>query len=131
MPTGSLEAIRRARRLRSEMTDAERRLWSRLRGQQIRGARFRRQVLIGPYIVDFACLSHRLIIEVDGGQHAQNVSQDEVRTSWLASRGYRVVRYWDNDVLKNTDEVLESIWTSLEIPGPHHPDSPRKPGRDI
>ena len=96
------------------MTDAERRLWSRLRGQRIRGARFRRQVPIGPYIVDFACLRHQLIIEVDGGQHAAAAVQDQARTLWLGSRGYRVLRYWDNDVLQNTEEVLQSIWASLQ-----------------
>ena len=95
------------------MTDAELRLWTRLRVEQIDGYRFRRQVPIGPYVVDFACLKARLVIEVDGGQHVQAKEQDDKRTAWLASQGFRVLRFWDNDVLTQTDGVLEAIRVAL------------------
>jgi len=83
--------IRRARRLRTEMTDAELRLWMRLRCEQIDGYRFRRQVPMGLYVVDLVCLTGRLVIEVDGGQHAQAGERDDRRTAWLASRGFKVL----------------------------------------
>jgi very-short-patch-repair endonuclease len=102
----------RARRLRHDATDAERRLWYRLRSRQINGAKFVRQDPIGPYVVDFACREQRLIVEVDGGQHATD-PRDAVRDSWLSDRGYRVLRFWNNDVLSNTDGVLEAIAAAL------------------
>ena len=95
------------------MTDSELRLWTQLRVVQIDGHRFRRQVPIGPYTVDFACLKARLVIEVDGGQHARAVERDDRRTAWLASQDFRVLRFWDNDVLLNTDGVLETIRAAL------------------
>jgi very-short-patch-repair endonuclease len=95
------------------MTDAEQRLWMRLRADQIPGYRFRRQVPIGPYVVDFACLKARLVIEVDGSQHAKAVERDQQRTAWLASQGFRLLRFWDNDVLSHTDSVLEAIRAAL------------------
>jgi very-short-patch-repair endonuclease len=100
--------ISRARGLRRDATDAERRLWWRLRSRQIDGAKFVRQERIGPYVVDFVCRERRVIIEVDGGQHATDPG-DAVRDSWLSDRGYRVLRFWNNDVLANTEDVLESI----------------------
>jgi very-short-patch-repair endonuclease len=106
-----------ARRLRHGATDAERRLWYRLRSRQINGAKFVRQERIGPYTVDFACREQRLIIEVDGGQHATD-PRDAVRDNWLRDRGYRVLRFWNNDVLSNTNGVLEAIAAALtEIAG--------------
>ena len=102
----------RSRRLRLDATDAERRLWYRLRSRQIDGAKFVRQDPIGPYVVDFACREQRLIIEVDSGQHATD-PRDAVRDKWLADRGYRVLRFWNNDVLANTDGVLEAICAAL------------------
>jgi very-short-patch-repair endonuclease len=114
MPSATGSDIQRARRLRAAMTDAELRLWTRLRAKQIGSHRFRRQVPIGPYIVDFACLKARLVIEVDGSQHAHALEQDLRRATWLASRGYRVLRFWDNDVLIRTDEVLEAIYRALQ-----------------
>lgn len=96
----------RARELRANMTDAERRLWSKLRRKQINGHRFRRQVPIGPYIVDFACLASRLLIEVDGGQHGVDVERDIRRTAWLESQNFRVLRFWNSDVLGNIEGVL-------------------------
>ncbi len=100
------------------MTDAESRLWMRLRREQIPGFRFRRQVPIGTYVADFACLKAHLVIEVDGSQHARDVQQDQRRTAWLASQGYRVLRFWDNEVLLQTDGVVDSIYQTLQKPPP-------------
>src|SRR5581483_5137774 len=99
----------RARALRKNMAEAERKLWGRLRGQQL-GIRFRRQVVLGRYIVDFVCLDPKIIIEVDGSQHADDIHYDELRTKWLESLGYRVLRYWNNEVLQQLDTVLDAIW---------------------
>jgi very-short-patch-repair endonuclease len=98
------------------MTDAEVRLWMELQHQQLGGHKFRRQVAIGPHIVDFACLKQRLLIEVDGGQHNDQTHKtvDVSRDSWLASEGYRVLRFWNHDVLANTESVLEVIWSALQ-----------------
>ncbi len=100
------------RRLRHDATDAERRLWYRLRARQISGAKFVRQEPIGPYVVDLVCREQRLIIEVDGGQHATD-PRDAERENWLRERGYRVLRFWNNDVLANTQGVLEAIAAAL------------------
>ncbi len=102
-----------ARKLRGNQTDAEQRLWSRLRKRQCVGFQFRRQVPIGSYIVDFACLSESLIVEVDGGQHANQREKDAERTRWLEAEEYRVLRFWNHDVLENTDGVVESIEQAL------------------
>jgi len=91
------------------MTDAEQLLWAKLRRDQIDGLAFRKQVPIGPYVADFACLSLKLVIEVDGGQHNERKAQDDKRTAWLEAQGYRVLRFWNNDVLGNIDGVLEAI----------------------
>ena len=99
------------------MTDAERRLWYRLRAHRFEGHKFKRQVPIGPYVVDFACLGRRLVVEVDGGQHAEN-SRDALRDAYLKDEGFRVLRFWNNDVLKNTQVVLEIILNELETPSP-------------
>ncbi|HWN44515.1 MAG TPA: DUF559 domain-containing protein [Thermoanaerobaculia bacterium] len=101
------ERTRHARDLRQNMTDAERRLWRELRGGSL-GARFRRQVPIGPYIVDFASFRQRLVIEIDGGQHLGD-ARDEARDAWLAEQGFRVLRFWNHEVLKNPEGVLEVI----------------------
>jgi very-short-patch-repair endonuclease len=113
MPYASKAEIKRARQLRTAMTDAELRLWMRLRGKQIELQRFRRQVPIGPYVADFLCGAARLIVEVDGGQHTTNSAHDDRRTAWLESQGFKVVRFWDNDVLLDTDSVVDSIRTQL------------------
>ena len=114
----------RARTLRKNMTEAERKLWGRLRGQQL-GIRFRRQAILGRYIVDFVCLDPKIIIEVDGSQHADDVHYDEQRTKWLESLGYRVLRYWNNEVLQQLDIVLEAIWKAcFDFPHPASPPSP-------
>jgi len=101
-------ATSRARRLRKNPTNAELRLWSRLRNKQLAGYGFRRQAPIGPYIVDFVCFSEKLVIEVDGGQHA-GTDKDQRRTDWLKSHGFRVLRFWNHDVLGNTNGVVDTI----------------------
>lgn len=106
-----------ARRLRRDMTDAERRLWSRLRAHQL-GVHFRRQVPLERYVLDFVCFQARLVIEVDGGQHAQSEA-DKLRDAWLKEKGFRVLRFWNNDVLGNTEGVLVTIMQALgETPPP-------------
>jgi very-short-patch-repair endonuclease len=84
-----------------------------LRGKQIDGFRFRRQHPLGPYVVDFFCPTARLIVEVDGGQHAKRSATDAQRTAWLEARGYRVLRFWNNDTLSNTEGVLLTILAAL------------------
>ena len=102
-----------ARSLRLRSTDAERQLWRHLRDRQLAGYKFRRQRPIGRYIVDFICMEHRLIVEVDGGQHDWNAGADRLRTEVLTASGYRVIRFWNNDVLSNTDGVLQQILHAL------------------
>ena len=98
----------RSRQLRSNQTGAEKKLWWRLRNRQVVGCKFVRQEPVGPYICDFVCREHRLVIEVDGGQHAESAA-DEKRDHWLTSHNYRVMRFWNNEVLKNIEGVLETI----------------------
>ena len=103
--------------LRREMTDAERKLWSVLRNPQLGGAKFRRQQPIGPFIADFVCQERRLIVEADGGQHAESAA-DEGRTAFLEGKGYRVLSFWNNDILTNLDSVVEVIAAALSFPHP-------------
>ncbi len=93
------------------MTDEERILWSELRRRQLMGLRFRRQVPLGPYIVDFVCLEHRFVVELDGLQHgeADNLARDAARTSWLEAQGFRVFRAWNGEIRDNLKGVLESM----------------------
>jgi very-short-patch-repair endonuclease len=100
-----------ARQLRRNQTDAENRLWRHLRNRRLLGLHFRRQHPIGRYFADFACLELRLIVEIDGGQHADPLGQerDRTRTAALEERGYEVIRFWDNDVLRDTQAVLATI----------------------
>src|SRR5580698_9312990 len=111
----STKARLRARRLRRNTTDAEKRLWYRLRKLDLDGSHFRRQVPIGPYIADFACMAARLVIEIDGSQHADDKRQqyDELRTRWLAKEGYRVLRFWNNDITRNMVGVKETIYAAI------------------
>jgi very-short-patch-repair endonuclease len=106
-----------ARRFRKSMTDAERRLWSRLRGNAL-GFHFRRQHRFGVYVVDFVCLERRLVVEADGGQHNFRSEQehDNRRTDWLNSLGYDVLRLWNHDLLLRTDSSIETIWHELRKP---------------
>lgn len=117
-----------ARQLRTNSTDAEKRLWSRLRRKQIDQHRFRRQVPLGPYVADFVCFDVRLVVEVDGGQHSENAHADSTRTAWLESQGFRVIRFWNNDVLANLDGVVQSIRSALASPPAPLPTLPRKGG---
>jgi very-short-patch-repair endonuclease len=105
-------SIRLARRLRANQTDAETALWKRLRNRQIDGHKFARQVPIGNYICDFACREKQLVIEVDGGQHAESAA-DAIRDRYLADERYRVLRFWNNDVLGNIEGVLTTIQAGL------------------
>ncbi|TWT20163.1 endonuclease domain-containing protein [Luteimonas marina] len=110
----------RARELRRDMTDAERRLWRCLRLRQLDGFRFRRQVLVGPYIADFACLEAELLVEVDGGQH-DGAEGDPVRDAFLRRHGFRILRFWNNEVLADLEGVCEVIQHRLaEGPPPRH-----------
>jgi very-short-patch-repair endonuclease len=95
--------------LRHRSTDAERRLWRHLRDRRLGGFKFRRQVPIGTYVVDFLCHEAQLVVEVDGGQHAKATVKDARRTAYLSAKGYRVLRFWNNDVLGNTEGVLARI----------------------
>lgn len=101
-----------AKRLRRQETESEKLLWSRIRNRQIADSKFRRQWPIGEFIADFVCLEARLIVEVDGGQHA-NSRHDRARSAALENLGYRVVRYWNNDVMQNIEGVLESLLKHL------------------
>ena len=97
-----------AKSLRHEMTDAERRLWAALRAHRLDALSFRRQTPVGRFIVDFICHERRLIVEVDGGQHSESKADVE-RDRWLAAKGYRVLRFWNSEVLRNRAGVLETI----------------------
>ena len=101
------------------MTDAERTIWQSVRNRQLGGFKFRRQKPIGPFIVDFVCVEKKIVIEVDGGQHALNAGHDDKRSEFLRKKGYRVLRFWNNDVLKERNAVLEEILLNLkEAPSP-------------
>ena len=113
------------RALRNNMSDAEQALWRLLRGRNISGLRFRRQHPFGDYILDFVCLENRLVIEVDGGQHGQQAMYDGDRTQKLQAAGFRVLRFWNNEVLKEMESVKEKIWLVVQelhpIPLPTSP----------
>jgi len=116
--------VGRAKQLRRAQTDAERVLWFRLRGRRLDGLKFKRQVPIDRFIVDFCCTEARLTIELDGGQHATRTLEDANRTKVPEAFGYLVLRFWNNDVLQNTEGVLEEIVSTVRqyLPGPPHPD---------
>lgn len=108
------KTITRARELKQNMTDAETRLWFLLRAHRFEDIHFRRQHPIGPYVVDFCAPRQKLVIEVDGSQHTDQVEYDRERTAFLEARGYRVIRFWNHDVLKKTDAVLLAILHALQ-----------------
>ncbi|MFC3713521.1 endonuclease domain-containing protein [Sphingoaurantiacus capsulatus] len=108
----------RARSLRHEATDAERKFWGAVRAGRLNGWKFRRQVPIGRYIVDFACPAGRLIVELDGSQHAEQRLYDAARTHFLQSQGYRVMRFWNNEFLTNFEGAMSMVSHALT---PHHP----------
>jgi len=129
----------KAKALRNNMTDAEKRLWIELRRRRLFGCKFRRQQPLGSYIVDFVCLSERLIIELDGGHHARELAYDRHRDHWLTEQGFTVLRFWNNDVFEKIEGVLQTIahdlTRSLEKsgcvmpPDLPPPNLPRKRGR--
>jgi very-short-patch-repair endonuclease len=102
------------RRLRSNMTDAEQRLWRFLRRMQMSGFKFRRQHPFGDYIIDFVCLEAMLAIEVDGGQHDAQQAEDAARTEYLERAGFRVLRFWNNEIISEIDSVTAVIWRALQ-----------------
>lgn len=110
------ESIQRARSLRRNQTDAERRIWSSLRSRRFAGYKFRRQVPLGNYIADFVCFERSLIVELDGGQHNTALARDydARRTAWFESRGFRVVRVWNHEVFEDADAVEELLWRRLQ-----------------
>jgi very-short-patch-repair endonuclease len=106
-------ATRRARSLRKDETEAEYRLWSDLRNRNLNGFKFSRQIPLGPYFADFLCRDKRLIVEVDGSQHAESPA-DITRTNWLNNEGYAVLRFWNHEILEERRAVLETIVAALE-----------------
>jgi very-short-patch-repair endonuclease len=108
-------ADERAKRLRRNSTDAERLMWAHLRGRRLAGYKFKRQVPIAGYVVDFVALEAKLIVEIDGGQHSIRIEEDRVRTEELERFGYRIVRFWNHDVLNNIEGVLEALVQELHI----------------
>lgn len=119
---------KRAQQLRNNATDAERLLWRHLRGRQLNGFKFSRQMPVGPFICDFTCRERRLIVELDGGQHAESTT-DLPRTAFLETQGYRVIRFWNNDVLENVEGVLTIIAAALQSDPPLDP-LPQAGGED-
>ena len=104
----------RARSLRRNSTDAEIILWQHLRGRRLLGYKFRRQVPVGKYIVDFLCEDQAIVIELDGGQHMEQERYDQTRTNWLQANGFLVLRFWNNDIAENLEGVLESLFSTIE-----------------
>ena len=129
-PSGERARVRgkplksRPQQLRTNATEAEKRIWYFLRNRQFEKFKFRRQHPIGVYIVDFVCLEQKLIVELDGGHHAGQTQYDARRTKALQDKGFRVLRYWNNDVLNNTNAVLETILAEMNA-GPSPSPSPR------
>lgn len=111
--TTTPKMMRRAGELRKNQTEAEAKLWSRLRAHRVNGVQFRRQHAIGNYIVDFCSPRRKLIIEVDGSQHLEQNEYDSERTRYMESKGYRVLRFWNNEVLNDIDTVMNVIWNEI------------------
>jgi very-short-patch-repair endonuclease len=109
----SRKTVRISKELRQNMTDAEIKLWSRIRAHQLDNVHFRRQHAIGKYVVDFCAPRKKLIIEVDGGQHLDQAEYDAERTAYLEPLGYRVIRFWNHEVFGDIEPVLEAIWSAL------------------
>src|SRR5438552_18718795 len=111
----------RAKELRHDQTEAETFVWSQLRGRRFSGFKFRRQVPLGNYIVDFVCLDRRVIVELDGGQHNETAarSYDARRDAWLRSQGFEVLRFWNSDVFEEWEGLAERVWHTLRSRPPH------------
>jgi very-short-patch-repair endonuclease len=103
-----------AKDLRTNPTEADRILWQHLRLRQFGGHKFRRQQPLGYYVVDFACLEKRLVVEVDGGQHNTQIAYDEQRAAWIEAQGFRVLRFWNHEIMQNIEAVKEAIWRALQ-----------------
>jgi very-short-patch-repair endonuclease len=116
----------KAKNLRKTSTFAERLLWRHLRAKQVEGYKFRKQEPIGNYVVDFVCYEKRIIIEVDGSQHQIKTDKDRIRDEWLKKQGFRVLRFWNNEVLRNTEGVYQVIKESCLS---HPPPTPSHRGR--
>ncbi len=127
---GGKLSLTRSRELRKNPTDAERELWMHLRSRQLGGYKFRRQYVLGVYIVDFVCLGKRLVVEVDGGGHSEQVNYDAQRSEWLESQGFKVLRFWNNQVLRETEIVKEVIAEALGLNTPH-PNLPPQGGQEM
>ncbi len=108
-----METSGHAKKLRKNMTDAERKLWTHLRSRQLEGVKFRRQHQIGPYVVHFIAFGPKLVIELDGEHHALQLEEDSKRSDWLASNGFTVLRFWNHEVLQQTQNVLQAITERL------------------
>ena len=122
MRSGDADKTVFRRRLRTVQTDAERKLWHRLRDRRLAGFKFARQESIGPYVADFVCREFRLIVEADGSQHSGS-AHDETRDAWLVGKGYRILRFWNADIMTTLESVLDTILAAL-------PPSPRLRGED-
>lgn len=118
-----------AKQLRRNLTDAERVLWRHLRAHRFQGQKFRRQQPLGPYILDFVHFGAKLVIEADGGQHSES-SSDAVRDDWLTSEGFRVLRFWNHQILREPEAVLEQILSALQVSSPSPPAPPPPGGRE-
>ena len=110
--------------MRSQPTDAERQLWAMLRDRRFSAFKFRRQVPVGPFIADFMCFSARLIVEADGGQHCEN-DYDERRTAWLEAQDFRVLRFWNHEILMQRRDVMDRLYAALAAPSPRSPAASR------
>lgn len=110
-----MNLLNNAKALRRNMTEAEQKLWYHLRAHRFMGRKFKRQKPLGRYVVDFVCMDEKLIIELDGGQHADAVGYDRQRDAWLRSQGYTVLRFWNNEMLNETESVLERIRVALSV----------------
>jgi very-short-patch-repair endonuclease len=111
--------------LRHSQTDAENKLWYQLRSRHFQNYKFRRQHILCGYIVDFVCLHKKLVIELDGGQHAEQSEYDSARTQKLEADGFQVLRFWNNEIFDNLEGILEKIWQALNTP--HPPQKTRRP----
>ncbi|MGH7890390.1 MAG: endonuclease domain-containing protein [Thermodesulfobacteriota bacterium] len=119
----------KARELRKNPTESEQMLWKHLRLRQLGGYKFRRQQPLGPYFVDFVCLEKRLIVEVDGGQHSEQIAYDSERSGWLEAQEFPIVRFWNNEVLKEIEVVKEVIAEALGCRFTPHLNPPPQGGR--
>ena len=125
-----MSLVDQAKRLRSRQTEAEQRLWYHLRAHRFMGLKFKRQKPLGHYIVDFICHECRLVVEVDGGQHTVQTDYDHQRDAWLRERGYRVLRFWNHEVMQELDGVLERIRLAALAPSPPAPLPPAGEGSE-